>query len=48
MTLYVNVRPSEAANGKVGLASGMAIRCTAGTAKEAALHSVEFLLSLPS
>ena len=40
VTLYENVKPSEAASGKVGLASGMAIRCTAGTAiYDAAPHN---------
>ena len=40
VTLYENVKPSDAANGSVGLASGMASRCTAGTAMyEAAAHS---------
>ena len=32
VTLYEKVRPSEAASGSVGLASGIARRCTAGTA----------------
>ena len=32
VTFQVNVSPSDAARGSVGLASGMAIRCTAGTA----------------
>jgi hypothetical protein len=32
VTLWEDVRPSDAARGKVGLASGMASRCTAGTA----------------
>jgi len=32
VTLDEKARPKEAASGSVGLASGIAIRCTAGTA----------------
>src|SRR3954470_6800503 len=49
VTLYENVRPSEAARGSVGLASGMASRWTAGTAMyEAAPHRTEKSTYVPS